>query len=539
MMKNKLLALVLVSFVGLASYANAKNIPVITNVPAIVSARESITITGSNLKVDGMATRVRISWPPGPETFENSLLIGALEATSITATMPDLDYDGNMGITVSVDDTSAVKIIQYKSKLHIESIVPEPEQTSDMVVISGKKFMRKDVAGATVPATIIMSWTESGVNYSVSLQATPKDDSSIVFQLPAIEYAGDISLMIKIGEKVSNELFVTIKALSSKKAPVAAVISKIEPPVPTSGETITIVGDNFNKEKGAEVILKYKSDRGDETLTGVATAENANLLKYNLPKDFEPGGKIALSVRNKGAAESGAQQIKVKGNMVNFDFRVGFQTSTIKKSSSISTATDGNNKLFHDNRLFYDITATMRVCPNFDLQTRLNLGRTLVEAVKANSQDHNIEEIVKNAESAEGELSLYSKITHHDKYTGFYVRPAFAFLATTDSEVEDDLFFEKIIATGYEPQVGSTSKFKGSKLELGYKYSDAFNHEERFISLLRLAYNIKGFNPAPFIDAKVNAGKGSDDLSVLYGVNLDIDPLFESVYKLFVQEASQ
>lgn len=537
MMKHKKIGTLLFAMiVGVASALHAQ-VPVITNVPDAVSAGETIKIVGTNLEVTGKPTRVRLSWPTVSEANEESLPVKSQSATVITATMPEFDYDDEILLKVSTDETSAAKKIRYKSKLHVDRVVPSPGTSADEVEIIGRKFQFKDPAGNVLPAMISLSWTEStGLQHTISLQAPPQE-TSIVFPLPAIEYAGDIRLKVRIGDKESNETVSTVKDLRSRKP---ATIEVINPPKPTSGEAINIVGKDFIPNAETEVILKYTSDRGAETLVGKIITDNSSQLKYVIPNGFEPGGDIKISVKNQGTVASNEKTIQINGNLVRFDFRTGFQSSTISKKD------DANEKLFQDNRLFYDFIATMRASRHVDIQTRLTMGRSVVEGEAEGTT--NTQKIIANAESAEGELSLVvkdplvllrkifnrdSSSNAHNGYRGYYLRPAFGFLATNDSQVTDDLYYDKSIVLGYEPQVDRGSKFAGSKLEAGYKYTDSFTHEDRFASMLRLAYNIKGVNPAPFIDFKINAGKGPDDLTVMYGVMLDIDPIFESISKLF------
>ncbi|PLX93991.1 MAG: hypothetical protein C0621_06385 [Desulfuromonas sp.] len=299
------------------------------------------------------------------------------------------------------------------------------------------------------------------------------------------------------------------------------------------GGKITITGKDFKKEPTPTIRLTLP-DKSFYTEMVNGTVDD-DKVTHTLPKCLKSDQSIEISVINDQAEVSNKLSLATKPAWVTTTFRLGLESSTNNVNSTDTKNSDGNEKLFHDNRLFYEIAAKMRISPNIDLVSRLHLGRSLVQGESTIKQNEEINEIVANAESAEGEISFLFKWTKEEVFTGFYLRPHATFITSSDESIKDDAYFDKGVMLGYCPQ-NNVSVYGSSFVELGYAHTDALSSEDRFRALIHLSYDNGKLKHIPFADVSVDAGNGPDNISIIYGVNLDIESLFSSIESFFFKK---
>ncbi len=468
--------------------------PVIRQHPATVMAGEAVKLDGSNLWVAGSPTKVILKWQKSEYVFP----INASDANFVVvAPFPSLPYDGDMQVAVSTaNGESEGKTVRYKSSLKIDRVTVAFNPPNIQVTVTGEGFLVKDAAGAPVPAKITMTWPDGRF---LPLTAVPQSETTIDFNISPIEPAADLRFKVEIWGKTSNEFTVAKQLFPSNPA----VISKIVPSSPGSEETILIIGTHFDTS-GQEntLIIRPVPDKGEIIESNTVKATSANFLEYKLPAILESYDKVSIAIKNANAAESNRQEFDLapKSKNIQVDFRVGMQTSTNKGVE------EDSNKLFHGNTFFYDLVSRFKLCSYFDLEARLDVGRKLVEGEKADlSGNEGTGTIFANAETVEGELSFYFK---NPKWDAFYLRPATSFIATTDKEIEDDFYHDWFLGIGYEPFTGQHDRFRRSKMEIGYGYTNALDNRSRFISNLKLFYHQPGSARSPSSISKSMPEKG-------------------------------
>lgn len=246
-----------------------------------------IVITGRNLKKEGTTSYV---------LFGTTKVKGVVNeaGTEITAGIPTTLTPGKVMVKVQVginNNSNEMEVTIMENtfpKPTISSVTPSEVVSGDIIEITGSNFMK---SGNTVR---LATSGYPALNYVL----TPVEESEtrLRFSTAGISKPASFDLYVKSNgkeEKHTAKVKLTLKP---------AVIASVSPLKVKAGETITITGENFNKETLSMVLI----DNGAHAITYVDDKH----VTIKASTDLKPG-KYLLEIKIGATSPSGGPTFKV------------------------------------------------------------------------------------------------------------------------------------------------------------------------------------------------------------------------------------
>lgn len=236
-----------------------------------LSPGDAFTITGSNFDVNAAKNVLKFG--------TTAVAVSSATATTLSATLPTNFTAGNYEVSVTVDNQTtklSAKVDVLPPTPTVTSFSPTSGPDGTVVTVTGTNF---DVNASNNSITL--------GNLPTAIVATSATATALTFVMPNIDN-GSYSINLQVNKNnESSGITSTSSGFVLVKTP---NITGYTPQFATAGESITILGNNFDLVK-ANNVVKF-----DNTLATVSSATSSQLV-VTVPQGLAPGSAYTLSVQ--------------------------------------------------------------------------------------------------------------------------------------------------------------------------------------------------------------------------------------------------